>query len=68
MSTWYLNKKHGLSLNEGGGFFTLAFIKLNNDDRGNWMFRIFFYIPKFMKRKYIFVAFLTLHKIIMKKF
>lgn len=60
MSTWYFNK-NGLAINECGKYFTFNIVKLlKNDERGNWLIRMFLYIPPFMKKRYIFENFFRL--------
>ena len=65
----YLNK-NGLSINENGKFFTFCIIKLfKNDNRGNWMFRVFLFIPKLgMKNRYVLESFFRLRRKYMKEF
>ena len=61
MSTWYINKR-GISLNENGRYITFAFIRLFNDDRGQWLFRFWIRLP-FSNCSHSLEAFITFRKI-----
>lgn len=64
MSTWYINK-NGISLNEGGKFLTFSFIRLRNDERGQWLLRVYLRLP-FSKHAYIIEIFFITRNIVFK--
>jgi hypothetical protein len=61
MSVWSLSK-NGISLNEGGRWFTFNFIRLiKGDKRGQWLLRFYIKMP-FSKCERVFESFIKTKK------